>query len=87
MTAQAPTKVDGELVGGVAFERSPRAVPVNKGTRAYTIALNHQHQKGMNTPHKGLKLAGGDNTSDAHLDTVTKIVNVRLLTFSFLCFI
>jgi hypothetical protein len=87
MTAEAAKEVDGKLVGGIAFERSVRLDPVSKGARAYTIALNHQHQRGLNTPRKGLKVAVGDDTSDPHLDTVTKIVNVCLLTLSFQCFI
>ncbi|TFK60302.1 hypothetical protein BDN72DRAFT_940373 [Pluteus cervinus] len=50
-----PRKIDGKLVGGIAFERSERAIPVKPDARAYTLASSYQVQCSLLAPAASCK--------------------------------
>jgi len=55
----APKKVNGEVVGGTAFERNGRAFPVVQNTRCYGIGNSAEPNSGLMAPHKGNKVLDG----------------------------
>ena len=54
MTLDPPQKVNGELVGGIYFERLGQEGV--KGTRCYSMTLSHQSQRGIVGPTAGGKV-------------------------------
>ncbi|TFK58788.1 hypothetical protein BDN72DRAFT_906413 [Pluteus cervinus] len=50
ISPEKPRKVDGGYVGGLAFERTPLAVPVKKGERCYGITTAFQVPRQMFAP-------------------------------------
>jgi hypothetical protein len=55
LTNDPPSLSNGRKTGATAFERSRLLNPVRSGTRAYTISVNQQYQKGMVGPNKNIK--------------------------------
>ena len=57
MTAdKADWDENGELLGGVAFERSPRAINLGKAPRAYSLGTTFQDARTMSAPAVGFKI-------------------------------
>ena len=50
-------KVNGEYIGGIAFERNERSHSVGN-TRCYTVGTSYQAAKVMSAPSKGGKWTG-----------------------------
>jgi hypothetical protein len=73
-TSNKPEKVAGNLQGGTKFERSERAHPVKRGTRAYTIGPSAQIQPNLTSPVRTSKIF--DNNIDSDLEIRNRLCKV-----------
>lgn len=67
---------DGSYVGGTAFERSDRAVPVPGTSRAFTLGPSYERVPNTSAPHASGKIYRGE--WDEHLELQRDIVAVSI---------
>jgi hypothetical protein len=75
-----PTQYDGVYIGGTAYERHYRAVPVHKGGRCYSNANSAQTVKDLVSLHAAAKM--DSSKMDAHQVLERDINLVSLLLTS-----
>jgi hypothetical protein len=78
MTNNPPTFENGQKKGATAFERSRLLEPVRHGTRAYTISVNQQYQKGMVGPNKNMKRRDKDGDQE-YWSMIRMFIDVRFI--------
>lgn len=75
-TPEKAEKVDGEWLGGVAWERSDFAVPIGKAERCFTMGQSYQLQHNLAGPSAGAKLVDGHGEPTPHHDMRLEAIQV-----------
>lgn len=72
---------NGNFVGGTAFERSERAVPVKPNTRAYTTGNSYQQAASIAGPVAAGKMKGKELDDQQHIRQGLNFVRSSVVSF------